>query len=128
MVSAISESIRVTVDVEYIPDERRPMGGEHFFVYKIMITNESASKVQLQRRFWDIREGTGKRRLVEGEGVVGKQPILEPGESFFYASGCDLEYEMGSMQGHYTFLKLNDQQLFRVDIPKFQLNTTFVLS
>ncbi|MBL7930318.1 MAG: Co2+/Mg2+ efflux protein ApaG, partial [Bacteroidia bacterium] len=83
--------------------------------------NKSDFSVQLLRRHWDIFDSVGDRRTVDGEGVVGETPVLEPGQKFKYNSGCNLQSDMGYMKGHYTFMKLMDSKEFNVNIPVFDL-------
>ena len=80
------------------------------------------------RRKWLIFDSNGTQREVEGEGVVGVQPIIEPGETYQYVSGCNLKTEIGSMKGHYEMLRLIDETMFNVDIPEFQLIVPYKLN
>jgi ApaG protein len=92
-----------------------------FFRYSIKITNNSESTVQLISRKWEIFDSLNSTKIVEGLGVIGEQPILKPGESFSYESGCELFSEIGSMKGLYSFKNIETQQNLRVLIPKFDL-------
>jgi len=92
-----------------------------FFRYSIKITNNSESTVQLISRKWEIFDSLNLTKIVEGIGVIGEQPILKPGESFSYESGCELFTEIGSMKGLYSFKNIESQQNLRVLIPKFDL-------
>ena len=92
-----------------------------FFRYSIKITNNSESTVQLISRKWEIFDSLNSTKIVEGLGVIGEQPILKPGESFSYESGCELFSEIGSMKGLYSFKNIETQQNLRVLIPKFYL-------
>jgi len=91
------------------------------FNYKIQIENNSDYTIQLLRRHWFISDSNGIVRQVEGEGVVGQQPIIEPGESYEYISGCNLTTEMGKMVGTYQMSRHLDESRFEVNIPAFQL-------
>lgn len=122
--AAITQGITVRVAVNFMPDQSRIEAGKWFWVYHIRIENDSADTVQLLTRHWRITDGTGSVNLVNGEGVVGEAPILAPGESHDYVSGCPLTTPQGSMEGHYTFRRLGgsrDGDSFEVAIPYFPL-------
>jgi ApaG protein len=124
MVSAITKGIQVSVETTYQPDFSNPQQHHYVFTYKIRIENKSNHTVQLLRRLWEIFDATENRKVIEGEGVVGQQPILEPGESHTYVSGCNLKSGMGKMRGTFTLEKLKDGQLWEIVIPEFQLIAT----
>ena len=88
-------------------------------MYEVTIANKSEYTVKLLSRHWDIVDGHGEMREVNGEGVVGETPSLEPGETYSYNSGCDFTTEIGKMSGYYTMLKLVDKTEFKVQIPEF---------
>jgi ApaG protein len=124
MVSAITKGIQVSVESTYQPDYSSPQQHHYVFTYKVRIDNKSNHTVQLLRRRWEIFDATESRKIVEGEGVVGQQPILEPGESHTYVSGCNLKSGIGKMLGSFTLEKLQDGKLWEVVIPEFQLIAT----
>ncbi len=124
MVSAITKGIQVSVETTYQPDFSNPQQHHYVFTYKIRIENKSNHTVQLLRRLWEIFDAAENRKIIEGDGVVGQQPILEPGESHTYVSGCNLKSGMGKMRGTFTLEKLKDGQLWEVVIPEFQLIAT----
>ena len=124
MVSAITKGIQVSVESTYQPDFSNPQQNHYVFTYKVRIDNKSNHTVQLLRRRWEIFDATENRKIIEGEGVVGQQPILEVGESHTYVSGCNLKSGMGKMRGAFTLEKLRDGQLWEVVIPEFQLIAT----
>ena len=99
-----------------------------FFAYKIIIENNSEFTVKLLRRHWYIYDSNAVVREVEGEGVVGQQPVLEPGESHEYVSGCNLKTGIGKMRGTYTMERLVDGSLFTVNIPEFVLIVPYKLN
>ncbi|HEX2900910.1 MAG TPA: Co2+/Mg2+ efflux protein ApaG, partial [Bacteroidia bacterium] len=102
---------------------------DHFvFAYRIIITNESAHTVQLLRRQWLITDALGRKRKVEGDGVVGLQPILAPGQTHEYVSGCDFKTPIGQMKGHYVMVRRDNHQEFKVRIPKFTMATHVALN
>lgn len=128
MVTAITQGVKISVDTVY-QDEYSNSANEHFmFAYRIVIQNMSDDAIRLMRRKWLIFDSNGTQREVEGEGVVGEQPIIEPGETYQYVSGCNLKTEIGSMKGHYEMLRLNDEMVFNVDIPEFQLIVPYKLN
>ncbi|MBT8327699.1 MAG: Co2+/Mg2+ efflux protein ApaG, partial [Bacteroidia bacterium] len=102
-------------------------GAQHVFSYTIIIENLSKETVQLRRRHWFIADGDIDDREVEGEGVIGEQPILEPGESFEYQSWSPMISEYGSMKGYYTFTTMNNET-FKVEIPQFLLMPDYLLN
>lgn len=118
--AAITEGITVRVAVNFLPEQSAIEGGKWFWVYHIRIENGSDEPVQLLTRHWRITDGRGMVNLVEGEGVVGEQPVLQPGQSHDYVSGCPLTTPMGSMEGHYTFVR-RDGEEFKVAVPFFPL-------
>ena len=124
MVSAITKGIQVSVETTYQPDFSNPQQHHYVFTYKVRIDNKSNHTVQLLRRRWEIFDAAESRKIVEGEGVVGQQPTLEPGESHTYVSGCNLKSGIGKMRGSFTLEKLRDGQLWEVVIPEFQLIAT----
>lgn len=128
MVTAITQGIKISVDTIY-QDEYSNSANEHFmFAYRIVIQNLSDFSIRLMRRKWHIFDSNGTQREVEGEGVVGVQPTIAPGESYQYVSGCNLKTEIGSMKGYYEMLRLNDEMTFNVDIPEFQLIVPYKLN
>lgn len=121
MVSKISAGIEITVEVFYQADYSNPLKGEFMFAYRITIENHNKFAVQLLRRHWFIFDSNAEHREVEGEGVVGVQPVLAPGEQYTYVSGCNLKTEMGKMHGSYTMQNQHSKQSFTVPIPSFDL-------
>lgn len=128
MVTAITDGVKVSVETIYQPEYSNPANEHFMFAYRIEISNLSDYPVQLMRRQWFIFDSNSSRREVEGEGVVGLQPIIEPGESHVYVSGCNLKTDMGSMQGKYLMKRLVDDAEFEVDIPEFQLIAPYKLN
>ena len=117
---AETRGIVVRTQVSYLPEQSEPQRGRWFWSYHIRIENNSAVTVQLLTRHWVITDGRGARHSVEGEGVVGEQPLIVPGGSFDYVSGCPLATPTGSMQGTYHMIA-EDGAAFDVAIPKFAL-------
>ena len=125
MVSKISEGVEVSVETFYQQDYSNPMQSEYMFAYRISIENHNSFPVKLHRRHWHIFDSNGSYREVEGEGVVGVQPVLSPGEKYQYVSGCNLKTEMGKMHGTYQMENLDSKQLFDVNIPAFEMFVPF---
>ena len=115
-----TRGVTVRVSASYLPEQSEPQRGRWFWSYHIRIENNSPVTVQLLTRHWIITDGRGSRHSVEGEGVVGEQPMIAPGQSFDYVSGCPLSTPTGSMQGSYHMIG-EDGSEFDVAIPKFSL-------
>ena len=118
--AAITDGITVRVAVNFLPEQSRIEAGKWFWVYHIRIENGSDQVVQLLTRHWRITDARGMINFVDGEGVVGEQPVLRPGQSHDYVSGCPLGTAHGSMEGYYSFQQ-EDGALFEVAIPFFPL-------
>jgi ApaG protein len=118
--AAITHGVIVRVAVTFMPDQSRTDARRWFWVYHIRIENYREATVQLHTRHWRITDARGMVSLVDGEGVVGETPILAPGQTHDYVSGCELMTNMGSMEGHYTFADENGAP-FEVAIPFFPL-------
>ena len=119
--SATTQGVTVRVSVTYLPEQSEPARGRWFWAYHIRLENEGERPVQLLTRHWIITDGRGARHSVEGEGVVGEQPLIEPGASFDYVSGCPLATPSGAMQGSYRMVG-EDGRTFDVAIPRFPLH------
>ncbi|MEG3177999.1 Co2+/Mg2+ efflux protein ApaG [Sphingomonas sp. RB3P16] len=117
---AETRGVVVRVAVSFLPEQSEPERGRWFWAYHIRIENAGAMTVQLLMRHWIITDGRGARHSVEGEGVIGEQPMIAPGESFDYVSGCPLATSTGSMVGSYGMMG-EDGSGFDVAIPKFGL-------
>jgi len=121
MSTLITSGIQISVQTQFRPDLSNVVKSEFLFNYRIDIENTNPFSVQLLTRDWYIFDSLYNARYVNGEGVVGEQPILKPGESYTYTSGCDLCSEIGMMKGFYTFKNLIDGELFEVTVPTFKL-------
>jgi ApaG protein len=120
--SAITHGIRVTVQSLYLADQSSPEDERYVFAYTVAISNEGQLAAQLRTRHWIITDGRGKVEEVRGDGVVGEQPRLEPGEAFQYTSGCVLTTPVGEMHGTYRFHR-DDGSYFDATIAPFSLAT-----
>lgn len=118
--AAMTAGITVRVAVNFLPEQSRIEAGKWFWVYHIRVENHSDGVVQLLSRCWKITDGRGMVNVIEGEGVVGEQPVIAPGGSHDYVSGCPLTTPNGSMEGHYVF-RGEDGELFEAAIPFFPL-------
>ena len=121
MTSKISEGVEISVETFYQPDYSNPVNNEFMFAYRITIENHNNYTVQLLKRHWNIFDSNGEEREVDGEGVVGLQPVLQPGEQFQYVSGCNLRSEMGRMHGVYFMENQHNKEPFEVKIPPFEM-------
>lgn len=121
MVTEVTEGVKVTVITEFQPDYSSPTQHHYVFTYHIAIENNSQHTVKLLRRHWFISDAGYPLREVEGEGVVGKQPILEPGDTHQYVSGCNLKSGIGKMHGTYLMDRVVDGKNFLVTIPEFNM-------
>ncbi|AMQ01056.1 MULTISPECIES: Co2+/Mg2+ efflux protein ApaG [Pedobacter] len=128
MVTAITQGVKISVDTVYQEEYSNPEKEHFMFAYQISVENLSDYSIQLMRRQWFIFDSNGTQREVEGEGVVGIQPVIEPGESYSYVSGCNLTTDMGSMSGNYLMHRTADESDFTVDIPEFQLIVPYRLN
>ncbi len=128
MISKISEGITISVETYYQPDYSNPVNSEFMFAYRITIENNNSFSVKLLRRHWHIYDSNGSLREVEGEGVVGVQPQINPGESYQYISGCNLRTEMGKMHGTYLMENIGNKKTFDVMIPAFEMSAPFKLN
>ena len=128
MFSEVTEGVKVSVLTEYQPGYSNPRQAHFVFTYKIIIENHSDYTVQLLRRRWLISDSNGIVREVEGEGVIGQQPVLEPGEIHEYVSGCNLQTNLGKMAGTYLMERIFDGRRFQVTIPEFTMIVPYLLN
>lgn len=128
MVTAITQGVKISVETIYQEEYSNPANEHFMFAYQISIENLSDYSVQLMRRQWFIFDSNGTEREVEGEGVVGQQPVIEPGQSHTYVSGCHLTTDMGTMSGNYLMNRMVDGTDFIVDIPEFNLIVPYRLN
>ena len=122
MYTALTRQVKVTVEPTFEADQSDPNEGRYFWRYVVEIANLGARPVQLLERRWRITDGEGRQQEVRGPGVVGEQPVIEPGEAFRYASGCPLATPNGIMVGEYRMVAA-DGESFDVAIPAFSLDS-----
>ena len=117
---AVTEEMRVGVTARYAPEHSDPTNGNWFFTYTVLVSNEGSETVRLESRHWVISDGMGRVEEVRGDGVVGEQPEIGPGEAFEYTSGCPLTTPFGSMRGTYRMVRA-DGSSFEAQIAAFEL-------
>jgi len=126
MYESETRGIRVRVTPTYLEEQSSPEDSEFFWAYTIDIANESDDTVQLRSRVWRITDGQGQTEEVRGPGVVGETPVIEPGASYSYTSGCPLRTPSGIMVGSYQMID-GQGQMFDVAIPAFSLDSPFMV-
>ena len=125
MYSKKTKKINITVNPYFLDDQSEPEDQHFVWAYQITIDNQSKEKVQLKNRYWKIIDSNGSEQEVRGEGVVGEQPILNPGEKFEYTSGTPLSTPSGFMGGYYE-METNEGKKFDAIIPQFSLDSPFI--
>uniref|UniRef100_Q07GY4 Protein ApaG n=1 Tax=Rhodopseudomonas palustris (strain BisA53) TaxID=316055 RepID=Q07GY4_RHOP5 len=122
MYRAVTRQIEVTVEPNFLPERSSVENRQYFWSYTIVITNAGDETVQLRTRHWIITDASGRKQEVRGEGVVGEQPVLEPGQRFEYTSGVPLPTASGFMAGRYQMVTANGEP-FEIDVPTFSLDS-----
>tara|TARA_R100001369_G_scaffold21881_3_gene39763 strand:+ start:68114 stop:68500 length:387 start_codon:yes stop_codon:yes gene_type:complete len=128
MVQKVTCGIKISVETNFEGTFYKNYKIHFAFGYKITIENQSKDSVQLTSRFWDIKDALKDTEIVQGEGVIGKKPVLKPGESHTYNSGCLLSAPFGSMSGYYDMINFTTSKKFKVTIPSFKLSAPFALN
>jgi ApaG protein len=121
MYRAVTRDIEVTVEPNFLPGKSSPENGRYFWSYTIVITNSGDETVQLKNRHWIITDASGRQEHVRGEGVIGEQPVLAPGERFEYTSGVPLATASGFMAGSYE-MESESGERFEIEVPAFSLD------
>ena len=121
---SVTRGIKVSVRPSFIEDQSDPEEGDYLWSYAITIENKGGETVQLLSRYWHITDALGRVQEVHGPGVVGAQPVLEPGQIFEYTSGCPLPTPSGAMSGHYQ-MRASSGEPFEVEIPGFLLESPY---
>lgn len=124
MYQAKTHSIAVTVTPTFLAEQSLPEDDHYVWIYDIIIENQSSHSVQLINRYWNICDAKGHIEEVHGTGVVGEQPLIRPGESFRYQSGCPLSTPSGIMRGHFE-MRNDDGLLFCAQVPNFSLDSPY---
>ncbi|MDT0556513.1 Co2+/Mg2+ efflux protein ApaG [Patiriisocius hiemis] len=128
MVQLITQGIKVSVETKFEGSIIKDQVVHYAFKYTVNIQNQSNDVVQLKSRFWKIKDSLNHDESVNGQGVIGKKPVLQPGESHMYSSGCLLQSPLGAMRGHYDMVNFTSSKKFRVYIPTFKLSAPFALN
>ena len=122
MYAAVTREIRVEVEPIYLEDQSEPDDAQYVWAYRVQIENEGTETVQLLTRYWHITDGMGRVQEVRGAGVVGEQPVLNPGESYEYTSGTPLPTSSGIMKGTYQMSTPSGEK-FDIEVPAFSLDS-----
>jgi ApaG protein len=120
-----TKGIKITVTSNYEAEASNPSLNRFIHSYKVRIENLSDSTVKLISRYWSITDGDGTKREVKGDGVVGEQPTLSPGEKHTYSSWCPLSFPAGKMEGNFSMNNIDTYEMFAVQIPAFTLIADF---
>ena len=128
MVTQITKGIKISVQTSFEGTYFKNYKIHFAFSYEIKIENHSKDSVQLNTRHWEIYDALNNKEIVDGEGVVGKKPVLKPGETHTYNSGCLLSSPIGAMKGFYNMINFTTTKSFRVIIPTFKFSAPFALN
>ena len=128
MVHQVTRGIKISVKTTFEGTFYKNYKIHFAFGYRITIENQSKDSVQLTARHWKIYDALSDREVVDGEGVIGKKPVLKPGESHTYNSGCLLSSPFGAMKGHYKMINFTTTKKFKVKVPVFKLSAPFALN
>ncbi len=128
MVQQVTKGIRISVTTRYEGIIGKNDRTTYAFSYTVTIENTGRDTVQLISRYWEIKDALNSTQEVSGQGVVGMKPVLEPGESHTYSSGCMLMAPIGAMHGSYTMVNFNTKKAFKVHIPSFKLRAEFAMN
>ncbi|MBL7887655.1 MAG: Co2+/Mg2+ efflux protein ApaG [Flavobacterium sp.] len=128
MVSQITRGIKISVSTSFEGTYFKNYKIHFAFSYEITIENHSKDSVQLNSRHWEIFDSLNNLEIVDGEGVIGKKPVLKPGEKHTYSSGCLLSSPHGAMRGHFNMVNFTTTKSFKVIVPTFKLNAPFALN
>jgi len=128
MVQQVTSGIKISVETTFEGTFYKNYKVHYAFGYRITIENQSKDSVQLNSRYWRILDALNNVEIVEGEGVIGKKPVLKPGESHTYNSGCLLASPFGAMQGYYNMVNFTTTHKFKVIIPTFKLSAPFAIN
>lgn len=128
MVTQITKGIKISVLTSFEGTYFKNYKVNFAFSYQITIDNQSKDSVQLNARHWEIYDSLNDKEIVDGEGVVGKKPVIKPGESYTYSSGCLLASPIGAMNGFYNMVNFTSTKSFKVIIPTFRFSAPFALN
>lgn len=128
MIQQVTRGIKISIETNFEGTFYKNYRVHFAFGYQITIENQSKDSVQLTSRFWRIKDALNKTEIVEGEGVIGKKPVLKPGETHTYRSGCLLSSPFGAMSGYYNMINFTSTKKFKVAIPSFKLSAPLALN
>jgi ApaG protein len=128
MVSQITRGIKISVSTSFEGTYYKNYRIQFAFSYEITIENHSKDSVQLNTRHWEIYDSLNDVETVDGEGVIGKKPVLKPGEKHTYSSGCLLASPFGAMRGYFSMINFTTTRTFRVMVPTFRLSAPFAIN
>ena len=128
MVTQVTSGIKISVKTNFEGTFFKDYKVQFAFAYEVTIENQSKLAVQLSSRFWEIFDALNNVETVEGDGVIGQQPVIYPGSRHTYRSGCRLSSPFGAMKGHYIMIGLDNGQRFKVQIPQFNLAAPFAIN
>ncbi|WP_339653495.1 Co2+/Mg2+ efflux protein ApaG [uncultured Maribacter sp.] len=128
MITQVTKGIKISVQTSFEGTFFKNYKMHYAFGYTITIENQSKDAVQLTSRHWKIYDSLNEMETLDGEGVIGKKPVIQPGDSHTYNSGCLLTSPIGAMKGHYNMSRLSNSDKFRVYIPTFKFNAPFALN
>ncbi|WP_264548942.1 Co2+/Mg2+ efflux protein ApaG [Flavobacterium sp. N2820] len=128
MVSQITRGIKISVLTSFEGTYFKNYKIHFAFTYHVSIENQSKDSVQLNSRHWEIYDALNNTETVDGEGVIGKKPVIKPGENYTYSSGCLLSSPIGAMKGHFNMINFTTTKSFKVEIPAFKLSAPFAIN
>ena len=128
MVQQITSGIKISVETSFEGTFYKNYKIHFAFGYHVTIENQSKDSVQLTSRHWEVHDALSNTEIIEGEGVIGKKPVLKPGDSHTYTSGCLLSSPFGAMNGYYSMINFSTAGKFQVIIPSFKLSAPFALN
>jgi ApaG protein len=128
MVSQITRGIKISVLTSFEGTYFKNYKIHFAFTYHVSIENQSKDSVQLNSRHWEIYDALNNTETVDGEGVIGKKPVIKPGENYTYSSGCLLSSPIGAMKGHFNMINFTTTKCFKVEIPAFKLSAPFAIN
>jgi len=128
MIQQVTRGIKISVRTSFQGTYLKNYKKHFAFSYRIIIENQSNDSVQLNSRFWRIKDALNKNETIEGEGVIGRKPVIKPGESHTYSSGCLITSPFGSMSGYYNMVNFTSTRKFKVLIPSFKLSAPFAIN
>ena len=128
MVSQITRGIKISVLTSFEGTYFKNYKIHFAFTYHVSIENQSKDSVQLNSRHWEIYDALNTPEAVDGEGVIGKKPVIKPGENYTYSSGCLLSSPIGAMRGYFNMVNFTSTKSFKVEIPAFKLSAPFALN